>query len=314
MRTEAPAPSGLSTEADGSRHVPALDGLRGLAILLVIPHNVMDFDAASGWAAIPAALARAGWTGVELFFVLSGYLITSVLLGTRDDPHYFRNFYVRRALRIVPLYYLVLALFLFVVPRLVALPPTVLASYDHQLWFWLFLNNWAQATGHMISWFGPCWSLAVEEQFYLFWPLVVAACAPERLLRVALALIAYALLARGALLLAHVPPGGIYRMTICRLDALAAGAAVAVLARRPALLAAVRARSSRLLLAAAAVLLGGALLSQGYSLEVPATHTLGYTTLALALAAILLVVLAEPTGAAARLLALAPLRSAGRYS
>src|SRR5579871_6155592 len=167
MRTEAPAPSGLSTEADGSRHVPALDGLRGLAILLVIPHNVMDFDAASGWAAIPAALARAGWTGVELFFVLSGYLIT-----------------------IVPLYYLVLALFLFVVPRLVALPPTVLASYDHQLWFWLFLNNWAQATGHMISWFGPCWSLAVEEQFYLFWPLVVAACAPERLLRVALALIA----------------------------------------------------------------------------------------------------------------------------
>src|SRR5262249_13769129 len=157
---------------------------------------------------------------VEFFFVLSGYLITRNLIETRGDAHYLRTFYARRVLRIVPLYYLLLALFLFVVPRLIELPQPVLNSYHHQLWFWLFLNNWVQAFGHTISWFGPCWSLAVEEQFYLVWPFVIALCPPTRLLRLCVLIVGAALCARIALLAAHLYPDSIYRMTISRMDAL----------------------------------------------------------------------------------------------
>jgi peptidoglycan/LPS O-acetylase OafA/YrhL len=317
MQAKDPGRSAPPRDADDSRHVPALDGVRGLAILLVIPHNVALLTEESGWGALTGGVARAGWTGVELFFVLSGYLITRNLVEARGAPHYFRSFYVRRALRIVPLYYLVLALFLFVVPALIELPPKVLASYAYQIWFWLFLNNWAQAAGHMISWFGPCWSLAVEEQFYLVWPFVIALCAPKRLLRLCVILIGLAALSRGVLLLAHVSPDSIYRMTTSRMDALGAGAIVAILARRPDALRYGREHAGRILAAAFGALALGASVSGGYSLESVATYTVCYTSIALAAAAILLVILAQPAGraaAVARLLSSRPLRSVGRYS
>jgi peptidoglycan/LPS O-acetylase OafA/YrhL len=313
-----PSPTSHSAPlAGGSEHVAALDGVRGLAILLVIPHNVTDYDAAGGWALIPAAIARAGWIGVELFFVLSGYLITRNLLEAKGDAHYYRSFYARRVLRIVPLYYLLLALFLFLVPHLIELPQSVLDSYRGQLWFWLFLNNWVQAFGHTISWFGPCWSLAVEEQFYLLWPFVIALCPPERLLRLCALVVGAAFCARVALLAAHVDPDSIYRLTVSRMDALGAGAAVAVLARDPRALAFIRARATTLMWTAAAVLVAGAIVSRGYSLESLFTYSVCYTSIALAAAAILIVLLVPPAGrprTIERLLSLAPLRSVGRYS
>src|SRR5947209_2843236 len=80
-------------------HLPALDGIRGLAILLVMFHHFSFVDDRYRQA------GRLGWIGVDLFFVLSGFLITGILYDTKHDPHYFRSFYVRRALRILPLYY-----------------------------------------------------------------------------------------------------------------------------------------------------------------------------------------------------------------
>src|ERR1051326_5721537 len=87
-------------------HVPALDGVRGIAILIVLVHNASFIvETPEGWALkVEKAMAAGGWAGVELFFVLSGFLITGVLLSTRHNGHFFRNFYIRRTLRIFPLY------------------------------------------------------------------------------------------------------------------------------------------------------------------------------------------------------------------
>ena len=116
-----------------------------------------------------------GWLGVDLFFVLSGFLITDILLTTVNTPRYFRNFYARRVLRIFPLYYLVLVLFIFVFPLF---PRFILYSPyypQNQGWFWLYFQNWlfiVKPAGNISALF-HFWSLAVEEQFYLVWPLLV---------------------------------------------------------------------------------------------------------------------------------------------
>lgn len=146
------------------QHYPALDGLRGLAILLVVVYHNFGF----------INYFFFGWLGVDLFFVLSGFLITDILLKTASSPKYLTNFYVRRVLRIFPLYYLFVILCLFVLPRL---SPHFDVTYysDNQLWIWTYLQNWlyifnphdgTNALHHL-------WSLAVEEQFYLIWPFII---------------------------------------------------------------------------------------------------------------------------------------------
>lgn len=115
-----------------------------------------------------------GWLGVDLFFVLSGFLITDILLKTVNQPGYLSNFYKRRILRIFPLYYLFVILALFVIPALNS-GFDINYYYDNQVWIWTYLQNWlyifkphdgTNAMHHL-------WSLAVEEQFYLFWPLII---------------------------------------------------------------------------------------------------------------------------------------------
>jgi peptidoglycan/LPS O-acetylase OafA/YrhL len=125
------------------------------------------------------AFSSAGWIGVQLFFALSGFLITAALLDSQDGLHYFRNFYAKRALRILPLYYAVLLALLVVLPWFIA--PRVPYSYEQQATLWLFVLNWTQASPYG---FGHFWSLAIEEQFYLLWPLVVWRLAPRRLVTV----------------------------------------------------------------------------------------------------------------------------------
>ncbi len=147
-------------------YYPSLDGLRGLAILLVVFYHNFGF----------INYFFFGWLGVDLFFVLSGFLITDILLKTKDSPHYLRNFYVRRILRIFPLYYLVLII-LFIALPLLNRNVLLLEYYtDHQIWFWTYLQNWLfifhpvpDNTGAL----NHFWSLAVEEQFYLIWPFVI---------------------------------------------------------------------------------------------------------------------------------------------
>src|SRR5262249_2000493 len=117
-------------------------------------------------------LADIGWSGVDLFFVLSGFLITGILLRSRSAPRQLRNFYARRALRILPLYYLAILLVFAALPVLGICPPTPVAG-QAPYWFYAanFFSQWAPIDCLRIDHF---WSLAVEEQYYLFWPFVVA--------------------------------------------------------------------------------------------------------------------------------------------
>ncbi len=168
----------MSNELDDGAALPriaVLDGVRGVAILLTLMFHSFDPT---------LSLAIFGERGVDLFFVLSGFLITGILIKTRDEPNYFRNFIARRAVRILPLYYLFIVLMLFVLPQVlkvlpdsVEIPPefTKLQEGPAGLWtVWVYLQNFVLGRGpKSLPGLGHLWSLAVEEQFYLFWPVVV---------------------------------------------------------------------------------------------------------------------------------------------
>ncbi|PYO07361.1 MAG: hypothetical protein DMD30_11175 [Gemmatimonadetes bacterium] len=175
-------------------HILALDGLRGIAILLVVAsHFVSNLHlTAEGPAWILVAVAHAGWAGVDLFFVLSGFLITGILVDARGSPSYFKAFYARRALRILPAYYGFLFVIFVLLPLLnLGAGANYMLARQHQGWYWLHLTNVMMAIGE-IPGRGPYpntlfWSLAVEEQFYFIWPAVVALCSTNTLRKVCIA-------------------------------------------------------------------------------------------------------------------------------
>ena len=226
-----PALSGAKPLAAVSRRaqIPALDGVRGLAILLVVIHNASWVLADS--ARLPMKLVisatAAGWIGVQLFFVLSGFLITSILLETRRSEHYLRNFYVRRVLRIFPLYYAFLFVALVIAPRF-ADPDWAVVAHKNQWWLWTFTFNWGAPLGHGINGLSHFWSLAVEEQFYFFWPFLVLLLSRRQLIAVCIGAMLVTPLVRLGLRLDDLP-GGAYEFTVARWDALAGGALLAIL-------------------------------------------------------------------------------------
>jgi peptidoglycan/LPS O-acetylase OafA/YrhL len=146
--------------------LPQLDGLRGLAILGVMFHHFAEF----------AGKAWPGWLGVELFFVLSGFLITRILLAERDRASNRRRtvaiFYARRALRILPIYFVTLGIL-----WAIDFPQARQLGW----WFGTYTYNWYAGTVEWSGSYAHFWSLCVEEQFYLAWPLVALFC-PRRLL------------------------------------------------------------------------------------------------------------------------------------
>jgi peptidoglycan/LPS O-acetylase OafA/YrhL len=304
--------------ARGPRHLPALDGLRGLAILLVIPHNTYLFTTIHGWLRPLAWIANAGWIGVQLFFALSGFLITRNLLDSRGSDNYYSAFFGRRVLRIFPLYFLTLSFFLLVLPQVMQLGPNARASYAHQAWLWLFLSNWAEPYGREVYWFPHFWSLAVEEQFYFIWPAVIALTSTKRLIPVTMTLMGLALVIRIAMLKAGAPPEAAYMFTVCRMDALACGAMAAVLATMPRAMKFVSERATALLLAAVALMVAGVPLTDSYSYLNTGCLTVGHTILALGMSAILLAVASGSRRPLVRgleaLLRFAPLRSVGKVS
>lgn len=160
-----------------SGHLPALDGVRGLAILgVLLFHFVAPVDPKGAVDGAITWLFAYGALGVDLFFLLSGFLITGILYDSRTGPSYFRNFYMRRVLRIFPLYYGVLIVVFLVVPAIPALRGSEIAGLrSHQAWAWLYGVNIYLAihNGWVLPYIEHFWSLAIEEQFYLVWPLVV---------------------------------------------------------------------------------------------------------------------------------------------
>lgn len=225
-------------------YMPAIDGLRGLAILMVLFHHFTPAVSGTHFTKRLLTIGHTGWVGVDLFFVLSGFLITSILLRTKSTPDYFLNFYARRTLRIFPVYYLTLAAVLLGLPVLATVPyvsqvvhtlfgrlvsdlPMMLNS---QGWLWLYGTNVKVAiAGERFGLVNHFWSLAVEEHFYLVWPLVVYFCSKDKLKQVCFTLILAAPILRAVLFLAGFDSVVPYVMTPTRVDSLAIGGLMAVL-------------------------------------------------------------------------------------
>jgi peptidoglycan/LPS O-acetylase OafA/YrhL len=199
------------------RYIPELDGLRAVAITAVLfVHSNFGFET-------PALekMRSCGWIGVDLFFAISGYLITSILLISRNQPNYYRNFYARRGLRIWPLYYLLL-IYVFVLSwHLGAWAKQDYPNYIHWQYYVFYVQNLVYA--HLGSFaLVITWSLCVEEQFYLLWPFAVRICSRRVLTGVAVAVLLLGTPFR--MYLHHIRSDMGFFFTFTRLDPIAAGA------------------------------------------------------------------------------------------
>lgn len=296
VSTSAPA-----AEPRISGHVPALDAIRGIAILLVMVHHLGVMVPTNALERAFDSATHLGRVGVDLFFVLSGFLITGILLDTKGRPHYFRNFYVRRVLRIFPLYYAIVVFCLLVLPHFHH-PKVANFSRIHgdEVWYWLFLQNYATAAvaqaRHGIL--DVTWSLAIEEQFYLLWPAIVFWLSRRGLVRLCGALLLGGIVLRFALYRAGVNYFSIYVLTPCRLDGLVVGAWIAVTARSGGLLP--LQRPAKLIGAAAILALGAIYSVEGLEIDKAGVfaNVFAYTLWSLVFGAGLVLTLLAPTSSA----------------
>ena len=219
--------AGGKVSAQKLSHLLALDGVRGVAALMVM---IFHYWQGKGFdrLGIPAGISKVavfGQTGVDLFFVLSGFLITRILISSREQPCYFRNFYGRRVLRILPLYYLFLVIYFFVLPVIENSP---VEPFGKTWWYWFYLQNFPDTFTHLSA-AGPLhyWSLAVEEHFYMFWPLLVYLAPVRALTWWSVAVIGLTIAVRA--LFVFGLSIGVFYFTLCRMDALAFGALLACL-------------------------------------------------------------------------------------
>jgi len=281
--------------------IKSLDGLRACAVLAVIAYHYAGWGLpapAGGLHYLLWKLAQTGWMGVNLFFVLSGFLITGLLLDRRDEPQRILRFYLRRGLRILPPYVLTLAILLITRPDA---PSYVLLSA-------FFLSNFAELFQIKVS-HSSLWSLSVEEHFYLFWPWLCFGFTRGRLIGACVAICLLCPAIRAARLIFDWPNGF---FTWFWLDSLAWGGLLALF---------LRGRYSAHLgqvawggLATAAVaLLAGAPFGLFTRTSLLGT-TAGSTVIALTAAAAIAFCLARPASAVCRLLATAPFQYIGALS
>lgn len=218
------------------RHIPQLDGVRGLAILIVTLYRFSKEIPTDGWMgkALHSTLAL-GDRGVDLFFVLSGFLITGILIDAKGSHRYFTSFLARRSLRIFPLYFAALFLFLIASNWVPAFRGMFAQAETNQFYLWSYLTNVKMSFDNAWS-FGYLdhfWSLAVEEHFYLAWPLALFFCCRSTALKLACGLAAGSAAIR--VVFATVSTNGVAPdvLTVLRCDALLIGAMLALQIRSP---------------------------------------------------------------------------------
>lgn len=225
----------VSHDEKGSRLL-VLDGLRAIAICLVLVHHYTQNIYIKGFGdRVFLNIGNSSWIGVDLFFVLSGFLITGILYDSKGSPSYFRTFYIRRSLRIFPIYYLMLFVVFVILPML-HLSIVDTKTLEHSPWFWLYGANYL--TG-LVDWPDTAvvhlWSLAVEEHFYLLWPVVVYFATKKQLLIGGIAFLFIAYFMRLSASLNGASNVSIYVFTQYRIDTLIMGGLLALAWKTPEL-------------------------------------------------------------------------------
>jgi peptidoglycan/LPS O-acetylase OafA/YrhL len=291
------------------QRIPELDGIRGFAMLMVLTFHYVLREGPVPSGTVAAHLQRfltLGWTGLDFFFVLSGFLIGGILMEAKNSPSYFKTFYTRRFFRIIPIYYLWILLYIV----LIGLMGDTVARYSNSgirpplgfavFSYFLFLQNFLPPTlfGIAGSWFGPLWSLAVEEQFYLVAPLAVRAMSGRALRRFLLVVIVGVPLIRIFLLKVwQVPSFGVTTLVVSRADALGIGMLAASLTRGENPVFSVE-DSLKFLRALLGVLFLGVAVFWKFSWQSSAfeMQSVGYTWMALFYGTILLLAVGHPRG------------------
>jgi peptidoglycan/LPS O-acetylase OafA/YrhL len=303
-------------EFQAERRIPALDGLRGIAILSVMIYHQTVMTSTTAVDQAFTAVTGFGWAGVNLFFVLSGFLITGILVDAKGSTHFFRNFYGRRVLRIFPLYYAIVIFALVILPHIPNPKSANFARIDgSQGWYWVYLQNYSIAAAHRFrsGILDVSWSLAIEEQFYLVWPFLIFVL-PRRMLGWVLsAIIGAAIISRLVLVILNIHWISIYVLTSSQMDSLAIGAAVALLVRSK--YASELRRWATIVAIAAAIPLIPIVVTQSTTWVDGAGQAFGYTLLGLVFGGILaLTVTGSPTGILHRWMSAPWLRFFGKYS
>jgi peptidoglycan/LPS O-acetylase OafA/YrhL len=273
---------------ESGARIKSVDGLRGLAILLVLLyHSVFHVRVANHQVNWLLSLGSMAWSGVDLFFVLSGFLIGGILIDARESPSYYKTFYARRAYRILPLYFAVL---------LTCLVLGVITGPVPNWTFFVFAQNIGMALCGAFGGGGLAltWSLAVEEQFYMTVPVIVRAIRRSSLIWLTGAVILMAPLLR-ACLLEYAHNGGFasYVLMPCRADALAMGILCAILVRDSRALLYIRQYRRGLYAVAGLLVLVVLKISPHYELFSKDFHGLEYSLLGLLYASALLIAVSE---------------------
>ncbi len=207
-----------------NRHFPELDGIRGMAISFILIFHCMPFK---GIPIDSAAfmLKNSMWIGVDLFFVLSGFLITRILMGLKEQNKKYLVFYGRRALRIFPLYYFSLVFVFFVLTNNQEIKYILTYAAPKQ-WFFLYGYNiyiMIKNSFSISDYLNHFWSLCVEEQFYLFWPFLIFSFTSKKLPYVMLSAVLISILSKIFLYLMGMNWPVIFSNTIARMDCFAFG-------------------------------------------------------------------------------------------
>ena len=316
------------TQPANNAYYPALDGLRAIAFLMVFALHYLHKYLPVSW----------GWAGVDVFFVLSGFLITGILFDSRNTPHHFRNFYIRRTLRIFPLYYAVFAVLLLLAPFLHwnwdwrwLLWPAYLGNFTYYLphsplpsaHFDLASGVLTSRTYALVQLnLGHFWSLCVEEQFYLIWPWIIFSIKDrKKLICICLAFIVICPALRSYadhFLPPYALNDALYFSTPFRFDALLFGALIALLQRGPSRRAMLIAARGGLVLLAGGALLLLTLAPHAFNVTPGLTYPLWRLSLKLsfadAVSACVLVMALEFGSPTFNLLSLPPLRWFGRIT